>query len=477
MNKILQSIEKIDIFGVSLSLLTNENKSAFQSKVGGIISVISGSLSLSYFLFIIALWINNEIPPNISSKQQTKGYAEFQWTEPLIQLTLADFTSEIDPFRKENNIITPFLFTLKNYKIYEEPIPLFSDEFLSSSFVMNNGTLILNNAHTEDEHYQTMKEYLLVFSACQNSSLKNGGYCADEKTINEYMSNHHGFLILTIRLNQFNYVSQKLEMFVKQYYQAFDPRRSSYSQVMLKQQETILDDGILFKNEKSHLFLNNYELINQEVETQFMSDTIASISDDIYHLNISNSYLFRIDNISVIENISMPKLGQVLAQIGSIVQLIFLLKYAALYYNNQLLQNQLLHDIISMYYPELKNIKINIFNKFEFDEGINQFQIPIQNLKLIYGSLLKRAKEKCRLNNIIYEISRIQFILEQQFGYRILLGSHQLGKKLSKNSNEYAIDKISESNRLVVKPAEQLDQDLEQENYMNEPLEILIKHN
>ncbi|CAD8130694.1 unnamed protein product [Paramecium sonneborni] len=331
--------------------------------------------------------------------------------------------------------------------------------------------------HQEDEHYQSMKEYLLVFSACQNSSLKTGSYCADEKTINEYMSKHHGYLILTVRLNQFNYVSQKFETFVKQYYQAFDPRRSYYSQVMLKQQETILDDGVLFKNQKSHLFLNNYELINQEVEKQFMPDTIAFISNDIYNLNISNSYLFRIDNIFVIEEISMTKLGQVLAQIGSIVQLIFLLKYVALYYNNELLQNQLFHDILSMYYPELKNIKINIFNKFEFDEEINQCQVPIKNLKLIYGQLLKRAKEKCRLNNIIYEISRVQFILEQQFGNRILLGSHQLGKKLSKNSNEFAIDRITESNRLVVQPAEQLDQDQEQENYLNEPLEILIKHN
>lgn len=46
-----------------------------------------------------------------------------------------------------------------------------------------------------------MKEYLLVLSTCKNSSLLNGGYCADEETINEYMSTHHGFIILTIRLN------------------------------------------------------------------------------------------------------------------------------------------------------------------------------------------------------------------------------------------------------------------------------------
>ncbi|CAD8109910.1 unnamed protein product [Paramecium sonneborni] len=475
MSRYLNILDKIDLFGVQISLLTNKNNPTFQSKIGGVISFFLSIISFSYLIFVLVMWINNEIPPNISSKQQTKGYGEFQWSEPLIQITLQDFTTDIDPFRKENNIITPLLFKLDNFRVQEEPIILYSEEYDYSSLFVNNGSLILNNAYQQDENHKTMKEYLLVLSICKNSSLKNGSYCADQEIINEYLSKHHGFLILTIRLNQFNYINQKLENFVKQYYQSFDPRKSSYSQVMLKQQETIIDDGILFKNEKYYNFLNNYELINQEVSSEFMPDTVAFISNGNYHLNISSSYLFRIDNISIKEEITMPKLGQVLAQIGSIVQLIFLLKYVAIYYNNKLLENQLFHDIISMYYPEFKNIKINIFNKFEFKEDFNQFQLPIQNLQLIYVTLLKRAKEKCRLNNILYEISRIQFILEQQFGNRILQNSHQLGKKFSKNISEIVSEKIPESNRLVIWPADQIQQEQEQDLIFKEPIELLIK--
>ncbi|CAD8090864.1 unnamed protein product [Paramecium sonneborni] len=475
MNKYLQILEKIDMFGVQISLLTNTNKTTFRSKVGGVISFILSSISLSYLLFVLLLWINNEIPPNISSIQETKGYGEFKWSQPLIELTLEDFISNIDPFRKENNIITPLLFKTNNFKVQEEPIILFSDEYYFSTLSVNNGSLILNNLYQQDEDHQPNKEYLLVLAICQNISLKNGSYCADQKIIDEYLSKHHGFLTLTIRLNQFNYVQQKLEDFVKQYYQAFDPRKSSYSQVMLKQQETIIDDGILFKNEKQFNFLNNYELINQEVGSEFMPDTIAFISDKNYHLNISSSFLFRIDNISIKEEITMPKLGQVLAQIGSLVQLIFLLKYVAIFYNNKLLENQQFYDIVSMYYPEFKNFQINIFNKFKFKENLNQFQLPIKNLELIYVTLLKRAKEKCRLNNILYEISRIQFILEQQFGNRILQNSHQLGQKFTKNINEIAYGKIPESNRLVVWPAEQISTEQEQDLILKEPLELLIK--
>lgn len=39
-----------------------------------------------------------------------------------------------------------------------------------------------------------------------------------------------------------------------------------------------------------------------------------------------------------------------------------MLKYIAIYYNNILLENELLHDIITMYYPEFKEVSLNVFN-------------------------------------------------------------------------------------------------------------------
>ena len=39
-----------------------------------------------------------------------------------------------------------------------------------------------------------------------------------------------------------------------------------------------------------------------------------------------------------------------------------MLKYVAIYYNSKLLENELLHDIITMYYPEFKGVTLNVFN-------------------------------------------------------------------------------------------------------------------
>ncbi|CAD8145871.1 unnamed protein product [Paramecium octaurelia] len=472
MHKFLSSIEKIDIFGVPISLLTHKNESKFQSIMGGIISIFLGSISLAYFLYIIAQWIDNEITPNVSSKQQTTGYAEFEWKETLIQLTLEDFTSYTDPFRRENNIITPLLFTILGSTIIEDPVPFFSMDTIPMTIFLSNGSLILNNAYEEDENHKVMKQYLLVFATCSNDYEIAGKTCADEKTINDYLAEQHGFMFLTIRLNQLNYVTRELELFAKQYYLAFNPQRPIYSQIMLKQQETIIDDGVLFKNYQHYYFLNNYELINQEVDTSFMPRVVSFMSNGKYDLDIFNSYLFRIDNISIVEEVTMPKLGQILAQIGSIVQLIFIFKYVVIYYNNKLQENELLHDIITMYYPEFKEVSLNVFNQFEIQmEEDGKLKSDLQNIKKKYQALLRGAKEKCRLNNILYEISRLQFILQQQFGNQAFLLCHNLGAKLSEKQSED--QSLKDTNRLVVRPINSYD--LEHRCSSLEPLEMLLR--
>ncbi|CAD8116149.1 unnamed protein product [Paramecium primaurelia] len=472
MNKILNTIDKFDIFGVPISLLTDAKASLYKSKFGGIITLLIGSISLTYFLYIIILWIDHQIPPIVSFKQQTISYAELKLSNSIIELELQDFLGDVDPFRKENNIITPNLYIVLNTTIYDKPIPLFSSEDKPFKISIDNGTIVLNHDYTGNDSRLEMTQYLLVFESCSNLTAIPGSYCADENVINQYLSKFHGFLFLTIKLNQLQYSTGELEEIQKQYYTALELSRPLYSQVMLKQQETIIDNGILFNNYKQYSFLNNYELINQQVDNFFISQIISQMSKQKYEFKSFGCYLFRIDNIAVTENITLPKLGQILAQVGSIVQVIFLLKYIAIYYNQILLENQLLYEIVTMYYPDLKKIKLNYFNQLEIKPNSqNSSEYSNQNIKYLYITFSKRAKEKCRLNNILYEISRLQFIIQQQFGDQVLQQSHQMGGKLSNNYLDHQNSK--ESNRLTVKPANSLD--LENEYVLLDPLEILQK--
>ncbi|CAD8174751.1 unnamed protein product [Paramecium pentaurelia] len=471
MNIFMNTIEKIDVFGVPICLLTNKNNTQFQSKLGGIATIALGSISLIYFLYVMILWMNYQISPNINSKQQLIGYSEFQLEDSTIQIQLQDFSGDVDPFQKENNIITPLLFTYQDVTIYDEPIPLFSSKELPYLIQLNKGSLVLNTLFEQnDEKFQKQKQYFLVLAKCSSIFAFNGSYCADDNTINTYLSKYHGFFFLNIKLSQFNYKTKQLENFNKLYYTSFDTIKPQYTQILLKQQETIIDSGIIFNSYERFSFLNNYEFINQVIDNQFTQKVINSMSNFTYNFDSFGCFLIRIDNISIKEEITHPKLGQVLAQIGSIVQLIFILKHILVYYNSQLLENQLLNEIIKMYYPEFKEFQLNFFNQFKFSNQNNNINnSSIENLLENYSILRKKAKEKCKLNNILYEISRIQFILQQNFGDMVLVQSHQMGGKLDENQ----ILSKKESNRLQIKPVESID--LDAQNYNIEPLELLIK--
>ncbi|CAD8215461.1 unnamed protein product [Paramecium octaurelia] len=114
-----------------------------------------------------------------------------------------------------------------------------------------------------------------------------------------------------------------------------------------------------------------------------------------------------------------------------------------------------------------RNINFNQF-KISNDKGNNRFNSPIDNLQ-------EKAKEKCKLNNILYEISRIQFILQQHFDVA-LIQSHQMGGKL--DSNQILLISIKESNKLSVQPVESIELDPQREkqtlqNYQQNNVENL----
>lgn len=57
----------------------------------------------------------------------------------------------MDPFRKENNIITPNLYRILNTTIIDKPISLFSSEDNPNKISVNNGTIVLNHAYTGND--------------------------------------------------------------------------------------------------------------------------------------------------------------------------------------------------------------------------------------------------------------------------------------------------------------------------------------
>ncbi|CAD8074770.1 unnamed protein product [Paramecium sonneborni] len=441
-------LKQIDLFSIPVPVLTNDSKSQYSSFYSGLISILASLLSLAYFAYVIQEWVNGNILPTITSNQQAMAYTEQEMEENFIQFKLTD-PSNHDPFTRKNNIITPLLFVVENFQIVSAPQPLFSDENKPFTIGLKKGTLVVNNLNNqnEGESFKPQKNYLLIFIECLEQYLDSNSTCANKQEIDQYMSEYHGFLSIIMKLEQYSFKKDQIEQITKQAYQALSPTYIQYTQIAIQQKEINLDNGLLFQNQITYKLINDFYLINQSIDNKYIQNIASSFSTQKFELSAIFTYQISIDNLQISERIIMPKLSAVLAYIGSIVQVIFMLKYLAIYINNQQFKQEMQTEILHMYYPNLRNIIINR-NFFGQIISTNQTNEGNQNENFIkqYQGHLDLAFRKLRLINIIYELSRIELLMEKNFGLENVSMCNQLGTEFQFNN----YDKKNESLRASI---------------------------
>lgn len=94
-------------------------------------------------------------------------------------------------------------------------------------------------------------------------------------------------------------------------------------------------------------------------------------------MDVVGGFLLRLDSSTTVDMIVNPKIGVILADVGSIISTLLMLKIVVFMVNEWLLEDELLFRIISFYYPELPQLKIhkNIIGKvtsvFRNDHEVN----------------------------------------------------------------------------------------------------------
>lgn len=96
-----------------------------------------------------------------------------------------------------------------------------------------------------------------------------------------------------------------------------------------------------------------------------------------------------------------------LADIGSIVSLIWFFSYITLFINERFLDEQAILSVIAMYYPEYKGLylKKNLFGKVKAITLKGQEQDLTKFIEY-YKQLRRTAVKKLSVSNQIYELSR-----------------------------------------------------------------------
>ena len=98
------------------------------------------------------------------------------------------------------------------------------------------------------------------------------------------------------------------------------------------------DDGFLFENQEFKNYLSDVNVLTTSTPLKFFNKILGF---DSYF-----SVFLRIDPIVEEVQVTYPKLGQILAEVGSISSTLLFIKYLILRINNKILERRLLRRIV-----------------------------------------------------------------------------------------------------------------------------------
>ncbi|KAM3141449.1 hypothetical protein pb186bvf_006567 [Paramecium bursaria] len=428
MNSIPQYFKQLDAFGIPIQL-KYKNETKYQTPVGGLFSLLIYGTSLAYAIMVF-LKVNHKL------KQSNK----------IILLQMMGFSNQeyfnqsegaIDPFSQKSNIILPLLIKLNNTQ-YEEPIPIFSQS--SSSYYGSQQTrqilklpkLQLSHLSREDlKHVTPEIQYFLILTRCQSSLLKGAGQtCASEDVIEKYLNNLPPLLDLTVNIKQFNPYTLDFEVITKIQYLSFERAWVTYSQLQFQVTKLTINDGFIFDSQKENTIINDYSISNQIVTSAYANNVLG--------YNTLYMFFLRLDSLSINQQVVYPKLGEVLAQIGSIVQLLLVSKYIFQFINTQLYDQEIMQNIISIYFAGWKELSIcrNVTGKILSVKQNNQ-QIDPQEYTQLRNKISLEFQKKFDIINIIHQIAKLEQCLlninDQEIIKKIVLQKQNLNFKIYNN--------------------------------------------
>ncbi|CAD8050104.1 unnamed protein product [Paramecium primaurelia] len=400
----------IDIFGVEFRQQISLNVKSQKSVIGGITSLFILIASFGYLAYIINQWIQFNLLPKLTNTMKADPTQELLYfeDESLFEFSYWKYQNEqVDPFNQYNNIITPIGIYFDSDNESENISFLNQDEIISKYGTKKFG---LNQLRLSQS-----RELMIVLVKCNHSYLSGNQSCASDKEIDDFFTSAVNYFEFQLNFKQFNSQTQQFEIFKRTYYFSLDQVIATQSQISLKQTQAYIDNGILLDSIQKEIFVQDAQILT--------TSSSLSLWQNILGVDTYFTITLRLDPISNELYIVYPKIGEVLAQVGSIVNVLMMLKYIILYYNEKTLDRSLIDQVLSFYFADYKQLKNS----------------KVDQDKKACSILVEQAQKRLVYINIIYELSRIQMFLQHQFGRKKLQESHSFGillKPTNRNFNQ-----------------------------------------
>ncbi|KAM3135727.1 hypothetical protein pb186bvf_012124 [Paramecium bursaria] len=398
----MYQLKHIDQFGVPLQLKIMNNDKTKKTFIGGIITLTIFSLSLGYLISNMICWLEGGLPPIITTNLQMAESINYTFQKNSIQLGILNQTdNDIDPFDQNNNILTPILFEFEGNQVLNT-YSIFTDQQTIVKHVYGSKTILTTS--NVDLQYNSASDYLrsfvIVLKRCEKEFLNESQKCASEEMMSQYFldNKQQSILQLSVMLEQFDSLTMQKISIPQTYYLAFTPQLPQYTQLSFQATNVQVNKGVIFDSITKSSYLSGMQVITQAVGSNFYNKMIGDGA--IY------SFVFTFSRISSDMAVTYPNLGVVLASVGSIVQLLLLLQYIALGYNEFKLEEQLLHEIITYIKPSIRDykVKFNIIGQIASVKSIKGEDQDIKSFREIYAKLKSEASQWLSILHILKEI-------------------------------------------------------------------------
>ncbi|CAD8113081.1 unnamed protein product [Paramecium sonneborni] len=446
----IQLLKKIDQFGVAFQPSIKYSTSQYKTCWGGVMSILLYGLSFAYFLYIIIQWRSGEILPKITKASKVENNQQFELNETFVEVQLRKFGySMIDPFNPDALVLQPLLYIFKNGIPLDKPlVPFFQITTKEDTFhIISFSNLSLSISDTLNEANPQF-EVMLTFGACLEYFLQEGQKCANETVIQKFQSQPTNTIIVKHYAKEYNTKTEILETIGREQIIPFQSTKVFQTQTYVQITQTQVDTGFLFESITDYMYINEYRVVSATLDLEFYSG--------LFGYNVYMAFLYKIDNIQNEISVVYTKISGVLAEAGSIASSLLLLSYLVIILNQNQLEFEAINNVIQMYYPEFKNVKItkNIFGYIKKVEK-NGKLLDLQAFKNQYQKLSHVSEIKLTISNQIYEISRLQFLIQNVLPPKLIQQIHTHGIPLQ---SQYA-DCAKEEQQNISK----LDQSVNQE--------------
>ncbi|CAD8056013.1 unnamed protein product [Paramecium sonneborni] len=420
-----KGIKSLDRFGVIFRPSVIDMNPEYKSIIGGIATLFLYGSCLAYFCYQILQWQGNNLLPKITSIQTSQSSKYFKIEDSISSIFARKNyrKDELDPFDPQNIILQPILSKFSNQQLVESK----SFQFNTKSSRYNNTEIILQdldlNLNLENSINNPQIDYILSFGTCIKEYLQEGQQCANQTLVDIYMKQQSHAILMNNYVKEYNPKKMKLETVKKQFLTMFNNDTTIYLQNQIRISKTNIDDGFLFPSQSYSEFPVDIVIISQSIDTQSFSS--------IFHRPTFLVLAYSLSEISQEQFIEYPKFSEVLADIGSIVSIILVFSHIILLVNEQKLEKESVQKIISMYYPEIVNIKFksNWYGKII---DVIQNEISIDKIAFLkyYDEIQRVARKKLNMANIIYTQAKLQFLIQSTYTQSQIRQAHQVGIKL-----------------------------------------------